>query len=169
MATLHRAVASLRITGDQLDPIEVTSALGAAPSQSYRKGDLLTSKHGASRVAPTGFWSIGAGESSPADLDSQVVGLLSELASDANVWRSLASRFEIDLFCGWFMQVMNEGTSLRAESALGSRGLTCTTEQTTSSKLAWAMLRFCATDGRVIPPRTARLALVQSRLTRHRA
>ena len=122
------ARATLRVVGDDLKPAELTELLGVTPSTSYLKGDVLTSKRGATRAAPTGYWSLEAEDSSPADLDLQVAHLLARLPEEEAVWSRLNERFEIDLFCGWFMQAWNEGTSLQAAtlSALAKRGIDLT-------------------------------------------
>jgi len=103
MAELARAVAGLRVIGDDLVPEEI----GAAPTKAQRKGEALPSKGGV-RTARTGIWRLSAPDTEPADLDH---------------WKSLADRYRIDLFCGWFMREANEGievspTTLRA---LGDR------------------------------------------------
>ena len=51
MAKLSRAVASLRVSGDELVPDEVTRLLGAEPAIAYARGDEIGSKHGAGRIA----------------------------------------------------------------------------------------------------------------------
>jgi hypothetical protein len=124
MATLNDAVASLRIFGEDLDPSELSALLQASPTKSRAKGKEFLSG-GAPRVAPVGSWILDAEPSSPADLDAQIMGLLARLPSDEALWRGLNARFKVDLFCGWFLEVANEGTSIEAETlaALGARGI----------------------------------------------
>lgn len=126
--TLDLARATLRVVGDDLEPAELTGLLGVKPSTSYSKGDVLTSKRGTTRVAPTGYWSLEAEDSAPADLDAQVTLLLARLPDDAALWARLHERFDIDLFCGWFMKEWNEGTALKATTlnALANRGIDLT-------------------------------------------
>jgi len=71
------------------------------------------------------MWSLHAGECEPEDLDSQVQEILGDLTADLSVWADLAQRFEIDLFCGLFMKVANEGVLLAPATlmALGERGI----------------------------------------------
>ncbi|WP_435770779.1 DUF4279 domain-containing protein [Nocardioides sp. SYSU DS0651] len=125
MAILSRAVASLRIMGDDLVPDEVSSLLGAAASLAYARGDMVTSKQGVSRIARSGLWSYQGPESVLADIDAQVRELLLGLTSDRQVWTGLAEAFKIDLFCGWFLRHLNEGLEVSAETllALGQRGI----------------------------------------------
>jgi len=126
--TLDLARATLRVVGDDLEPRELTELLGVKPSTSYSKGDVLTSKRGTTRVAPTGYWSLDAEDSAPADLDAQVTRLLARLPDEAALWNRLHAHFEIDLFCGWFMKEWNEGTALNATTlnALANRGIDLT-------------------------------------------
>ncbi|WP_344507476.1 DUF4279 domain-containing protein [Dactylosporangium maewongense] len=104
MAELSRAVASLRVTGEDLIPDEVSSLLGAPPSMAYGRGDTIASKLGTVRVAKFGLWTYHAPETEPADVDAKAVELLGRLTPDIEVWRQLASRFNMSLFCGWFME-----------------------------------------------------------------
>jgi|SRR5580658_10253377 Domain of unknown function (DUF4279) len=125
MATLARSVATLRIMGDSLVPDDVTRILGAAPSASQVKGQELTGKSGVTRTAKFGAWRLHATETSPADLDAQVAEILSRLSSDLNVWSDLSAKFDVDLFCGWFMDRENEGLDVSPQTlrSLGERGI----------------------------------------------
>ena len=125
MAHLQRAVASLRIAGDNLVPEEITALLGAPPTHAQAKGEELPLKSGGTRTALFGQWRLHAADTEPEDLDGQVAELLGKLTSDLSVWRNLSSRFNIDLFCGWFMGGDNEGVTVepRTLQALGERGI----------------------------------------------
>jgi hypothetical protein len=64
MAHLHRSLAALRIQGEDLDPSEISTLLGCAPSTRQRKGDLFTNKTtGSSRTARygPGTWTLWIG------------------------------------------------------------------------------------------------------------
>jgi hypothetical protein len=111
MTHLARSVASLRITGDAVVPEEVSLLLGCEPSYAHRKGEALQRNSGV-RIADFGRWSLKAEDAAPEDLDGQVSELLGQMTKDLGVWRSLASRFKVDLFCGWFMDQSNEGVSI---------------------------------------------------------
>ena len=58
-------------------------------------------------------------------MNGQILEILSQVTTDLAIWRSLASRFQIDLFCGLFLRTGNEGLTLSPESlyALGTRGI----------------------------------------------
>lgn len=99
---------ALRIFGDALVPEEISSLLGAIPNQTYRKGDPM---RGLS-VRKTGMWSLVAKPRQPGDLDDQVAEIFARATSDLEIWRKLAARYRVDLFCGLFMKESNEGLTL---------------------------------------------------------
>jgi len=126
MATLERTVATLRISGDSLDPAEITTLLGCAPTTAQTKGQLIIGKHtGAERIAKFGMWHLEASPQEPGDLDAQIAELLGRLTDDLGIWKQIASTYNSDLFCGLFMAGSNEGLSLAPASlvALGGRGI----------------------------------------------
>ncbi|MES2932975.1 MAG: DUF4279 domain-containing protein [Pseudomonadota bacterium] len=111
MAHLHRSRASLRIFGDTLIPDEVSKMLGCNPTGSNFKGQAIPSKT-RDIVKKTGYWSLDAAPCEPENLDAQVAELLSKLTNDLSVWAALARDYEIDLFCGFFMQTGDEGLDI---------------------------------------------------------
>ena len=125
MARLHRSVATLRISGDELIPSEISSMLGAEPTVARLKGQEIRLRSGGTRIALTGQWHLHTSDTEPEDLDGQVAELLGRLTCDLSVWADLSSRFNVDLFCGWFMQQGNEGVEISPATlkALGERGI----------------------------------------------
>jgi hypothetical protein len=125
MPAFDRSVATLRIFGTDLVPNEVSRLLGSEPTQSRTRGEVLVSKSGRARVWEDGRWSLSTENSTPEDLEEQIWWLLNSLTQDLAVWRELAARYEIDLFCGLFMSTSNDGLSLSAAAlkALGDRGI----------------------------------------------
>lgn len=126
MSALERAVATLRISGDDLIPDDISQRLGASPTRAQRKGEVIPiGTSGRSRIARTGLWMLSANDTAPENLDGQVAELLGRLSTDLSVWRSLSKRFDIDLFCGWFMGGSNEGVEIASATllALGERGI----------------------------------------------
>ena len=126
MATVHRSVATLRISSDALDPAQITQALGHEPTAAQTKGETLVGKKtGHSRIARVGTWRLQATVQEPADLNRQVAEILSKLTQDLDVWRAINSQHKVDLFCGLFLDQANEGLDLSSASlaALGSRGI----------------------------------------------
>jgi hypothetical protein len=124
MAHLHKSVATLRISGEDLDPEEISTILGCVPTTIQRKGDVLTSKTtGTSRTLKFGAWRLEASDREPEDLDGQIAELLGKLTPSTDVWQSIAERYDVILFCGFFMQETNEGVEISPASlaALGQR------------------------------------------------
>ena len=124
LAGISRARASLRIFGDDLDPDEVSKALGASPTEAHRNGDEIVGK-ATTRIARTGSWHRVTSLPPEAELDDHIQSVLSGLTSDLAVWADLLSRFDADIFCGVFLDHANEGFELSptVTSALGARGL----------------------------------------------
>jgi hypothetical protein len=125
MPGLARAVATLRISGDTLNPGEVSGMLGATPTKAQKKGQELRSASGLTRTAKFGMWRLEALETASADFDGQVQEVLGKLTDDIAVWNRLASEYKVDLFCGWFMEMRNEGLEISDSTllALGVRGI----------------------------------------------
>lgn len=93
----------------------------------YSKGDVRVSKStGKQYKRKSGHWSLVATECEPEDIDSQVSEILSKLPGDLAIWKELASKYHIDLFCGIFMEESNEGMDIspRTLEELGKRGIT---------------------------------------------
>jgi Domain of unknown function (DUF4279) len=125
MAHLHNSAASLRISGDDFDPDAISTLLCCQPTTSYRKGEAIRSSTGLEFIKKTGAWMLNAEDETPADLDAQVRNILDKLPSDPDTWQTLSARFEIDLFCGWFMKETNEGLEVPADTLrrLGERSI----------------------------------------------
>ncbi|WP_082519508.1 DUF4279 domain-containing protein [Variovorax sp. Root411] len=124
MTHLQRAVASLRVIGDDVVPAEITRLLGTSPTAAYAKGDKwdLPSRGG---VRTSGMWRLDAEVTEPENLGEQIFELLRRTTTDLDVWQALSGRFRVDLFCGWFMSGSNEGVEISPVTmiALGARGI----------------------------------------------
>lgn len=126
MATINRTKVSLRVIGDDLLPEDITDMLGCEPSYTQHKGQLITGKKtGRQREAKFGMWRIEAPEECPGDLNLQISSILDMLSSDLNRWVELSDNYDIDLFCGLFMQKEMEGIDISPKNllALGQRGI----------------------------------------------
>ncbi len=68
---------------------------------------------------------LAADAARPGDLDGQATKILGKLNQDLEVWRSLSSRYTVELFCGLMMSEGSEGLELSSNtlSELGSRGI----------------------------------------------
>ena len=122
---MHETSASLRIFGDDLDPDEITAALGRQPDAAERRGDTIRKPSGRERIARSGRWSIKTDSHTSGGLDAQIAELLSGMTEDMSVWRGITSRYKVDLFCGLFLEGYNEGITISPTNlkALGDRGI----------------------------------------------
>lgn len=59
-------------------------------------------------MAKTGGWLID-GDYSIQDVEAQLSTLLDVLTDDLTVWQDLTQRFEVDVFCGMFLDDSNRG------------------------------------------------------------
>jgi hypothetical protein len=117
---------TLRICSDDLIPDEITRVLRATPTHTQVKGEKIVGrKSGHVRIVKMGMWRLCATDREPEDMDSQIEEVLSQTTNDLAIWRSIGEKHEIDLFCGLFLGVSNEGMSLSSKSlaALGVRGI----------------------------------------------
>ena len=116
MGWLKEMSVSLRFYGDELVPEEVTALIGGDPTVGAKKGSMFTTSAGKSKIAQTGMWRLQQERSVPGDIETQIVDLFAKLTDDLNVWQSLTSRFESDLFCGLWLDGFNSGQSLDART-----------------------------------------------------
>ena len=108
---MAKSAVSLRVCGDDLEPDEITNALCYAPSISYRKGDLISPGR-SDAIRKYGMWILKEPDSDPDEIDKQVERLLSKLTKNLAIWDSLGQRYQVDLFCGFFMDTRNQGFTL---------------------------------------------------------
>ena len=125
MTVIHRSAASLGFFGDDLEPEEISAALGAVPTVGVKKGGIWYTSMGAEKVALRGRWSLEATRREPGDLEGQIVELLAACGDNLAAWRLLANRYRGRIFCGLFLATANEMLSLSPEilTAVAQRGL----------------------------------------------
>jgi hypothetical protein len=104
MPQLNYSSAALRIFGEILQPEEITRFLACAPTMSWLKGHTFKTSAGHTVVRPTGAWILDAKKSEPENLNDQVSEILGKLTADISIWNSISQRFQLDLFCGLFME-----------------------------------------------------------------
>ena len=103
---IDEVTVSLRIFGEDLDPTEITNLLGCKPSSARRKGEIIPDKR-YHRVAKIGSWHLEGDASSSTTLEEQIRELLNKVTAELAVWKNLASRFKVDIFCGVFFKNFN--------------------------------------------------------------
>jgi hypothetical protein len=104
---VDRLTMSLRVAAPETEWSHVSGVLGCQPD------------------AERGMWRIEASKRLDGNLDAQLEALLSRVSSDPGVWKTLASRWKVDIFCGVFQERTNRGISLSPESMrmLSERGI----------------------------------------------
>ena len=125
-AVVEKSAATLRIQGDDLIPDEIARLLGVEPMFSQTPGEeVISPATGKPRIAKYGVWQIYSEEKTPSDVDGQVQELLGQLPGDLALWRKLATKYQLNLFCGVFLGSDNESLYMAPSTlmALGERGI----------------------------------------------
>lgn len=125
MGQIHRSQACLRIFGIELVPEEISRLLRCVPTVAQRTGEVIRYQSGRERVVKCGNWRLQAETAEPEDINGQVRSILSKVEAEFDVWKELVKRFDVDMFCGLFMQGSNEGFSLAPDvmALLSDRGI----------------------------------------------
>jgi hypothetical protein len=114
---VDRCRVTLRVSSDDLDPDAVSKILGCEPSKARKKREPFR----------TGQWSLSltSDECGEWAVEEVVTALLKKLPDDLGIWHSLHESYEVDLFCGLFMEAANRGFVLSPETCkrLVERGL----------------------------------------------
>ena len=111
---------------DDLDPDEITAALGAPSTKGRRKGQIVRGRvTGVARETRTGGWILSARHRCPGDLGGPVAGILARLARGLAVRRRMGAAHRGEFFCGPFLTAGNEQVGLAAATlrAAADRGL----------------------------------------------
>ena len=118
---IDRFKITLRIVGDKLDPEQITSILKCAPTRSYLKGRSITTPSGNTWIPKTGRWALSIHskdyKGGEIELEEGLKILLGRLPSDAKLWRSLTAKYDVDVFCGLFLETSNRGFGLSANAS----------------------------------------------------
>lgn len=106
---VDEASVALALYSDDLDPDEVTAALGCSPTTAHRKGYR---KRESSVPARTGAWILEERGKPPVSVDDLLEKLLARLPTDKAVWQHLAGRHQLQLRFGIFIEGWNRGFSI---------------------------------------------------------
>lgn len=99
---------SFRVTGDELEPSEISKILEMEPTISHKKGDAnmgLSKKGKVINYAPhrTGLWSLESGLPETNSLEKHILWLVERLDPVKNRIGELAKgKYKIEFFCGYF-------------------------------------------------------------------
>ena len=109
-----------------LDPSEVTSLLGIAPSRSGRKGDPVLRPTGeVERHRRVGSWILDLEPEADWTIEESISALLAPLPKDASVWECLSARYSIEIICYVFVHGVIQGFVLSPDllRLVGSFGI----------------------------------------------
>lgn len=125
---VHRFQITLRISGEKLDPAQVSALLGCFPTRAERAGVPLRNASGGIRIPARGLWSLELNSRDLPDnydLDDGIRTLLGRLPSTPDIWTSLNSTYKVEIFCGLYMASANRGFSIPPDVAdlLAERGI----------------------------------------------
>ena len=122
---LQRAIVSLYISDDDLDPQEITDLLGGKPRLAVRKGEVFTGHRGDQITARTGQWLFGGDWENEPSISQQIATLLSQLTQDLDVWKSLTDRFHCYVAVGGYFNARTGGVTLEPQALMlmAERGL----------------------------------------------
>jgi len=112
MSVLDHTAVSLRVFSDDLKPDEVTALLGCAPTEAWQKDEVQSSRSGRTFTRRSGAWFLRVPVAEPEDFNGQVTRLFAQATDDLGAWKILCTKYEVDLFCGWFMSTSNDGVSV---------------------------------------------------------
>ena len=112
---------TLGIHGVDVQPEEISAALGCAPTSAHRRGDA---RRPGMRPYAQGAWLLTVEGSAPAGPDELVRQLLDRLPDDPAVWEQLATRYTVRVGFGIFVGAWSRGfelspSSLRQLAVLG--------------------------------------------------
>ena len=104
---------SLRVSGDDLAPSQVSIALGCEPSEAISKGQEVPTAHFI-RKAPTGVWLL----RSPVctTIDEGIEYLLDRVTDDKQVWETLGKRYRVEMLVGVFSKGEEIGLIIQSKT-----------------------------------------------------
>ena len=119
---------TLRITGDDLDPEEVTKLFGCKPDDAQRKGEPILRQDGSVKRIPNfGMWRLRLRPEQTDEWDcaEAMMLVLRRLPSSVDLWKRLAERYKIDFFVALLMTSQNKGFVIGPDilKYLGDRGI----------------------------------------------
>ena len=123
---LQRAIVSLYISDDDLDPQEITDLLGGKPRLAVRKGEAFTGHRGDQIAARAGKWLFGGDWENEPSIGKQIEILLSQLTQDLGVWKSVTDRLDCYVSVGGYVRDWTGGITLEPHilMLMAERGLT---------------------------------------------
>ena len=123
----ERTTLSLRFFGVDLDPDEVTQALGVKATKSARRGEMVRILYTGS-LRQQSSWHYTIEDESGTEPEKLILDLLRALPDDLTVWKRLTDTSDGSLFCGVFWRTDYGEINLSPEclSVVAERGLRLT-------------------------------------------
>ena len=100
---------TLALYSEELEPEEVSRALGVQPTHAHRRGERRGSRSPPSR---TGAWFLEEHGRDAEPAEAIIDRLLKQLPEDPAVWRDLSTRHDIQFRFGLHMTGWNKGLSI---------------------------------------------------------
>ncbi|UCV09304.1 DUF4279 domain-containing protein [Dechloromonas denitrificans] len=91
MSDPNEIYAYFTITGNDLDPAEITKALGVTPTDSWKKGDV-NSRNGCERKF--GRWSLYSRLARSEEFEAHIADVLAQLEQNADGFRRVSEAYE---------------------------------------------------------------------------
>ncbi len=110
---------TLRMSGDKLDPDQISHLLVCAPTRAETKGESIIISDRV-RIARTGRWSVSLHSTECADgtdVEEGIKLLLLRFPADLKLWEELTTDFKADVFCGIFLDGPNRGFAISAATS----------------------------------------------------
>ena len=101
--------ATLAVYGETLEPEEITSILGVAPTSSFRRGHKRGPR---SPAMPHGAWFIEVRGTAPDGPESQLLNLLAQLPQSSDIWHQLTQRFQVQVRVALHLEGWNRGFAI---------------------------------------------------------
>jgi hypothetical protein len=112
VSVLGNRVVTLHVSGDALDPDQVSNLFRVSPTESERRGLPQVRSDGSveQRVASAGRWSLGVGDAGDegVNINEAIEALLALLPEDAQTWKAVANLGTLHLAVNW---TVNPGNS----------------------------------------------------------
>jgi hypothetical protein len=123
MAEVVATSATLRISGELLDPADVSRLLGCSPTSAEKQGDPMGSL--GNILARQGGWKLRIEREDGEHLSDQISQLLAATSPDHDVWADVVRRYRVDVYCGVWLDEPGQGLNLAPEvlAELGRRGI----------------------------------------------
>lgn len=129
VSVLGNRIATLHVSGDALDPDQVSTLFGVSPTESEHQGMPQVRADGSveSRVASSGRWSLGVGEAGneTLNINEAIEALLGLLPEDIATWKAVGALGTMHLAVSWALNANNSEIWLepRLLAFFGERGV----------------------------------------------